>query len=98
VAREARRLGLFLLRDRGTLEFLSSTTGRRVLLWVESTGVLLDAASNRVGFTRSPLEALARAAELDRAAQGAVPSHQRAADGPRRAGPPHGPPGRPGRG
>jgi hypothetical protein len=77
VAAEAERSGLFVLRGPGTLEFLSTTTGRRVALWVERSGVLLDAASNRIGRTASPFGALARAVELDRAARGVVACHQR---------------------
>jgi hypothetical protein len=90
VTAAARQAGLYVLRGPGTLEFLSLATGRRVALWLERSGVLLDAASNRIGRTRSPFGALARAVELDRAGRGVVPAHQRPRGGPRPAGPPGG--------
>jgi hypothetical protein len=97
VTAAARQAGLYVLRGPGTLEFLSLATGRRAAIWVRRTGVLLDAASNRVGRTGSPFGALNLAVRLDRQARGAVPAHQRPRDGPRRAEVPVGHPGRAGR-
>jgi hypothetical protein len=98
VARESRRLGLFLLIHRASWEFLSGSTGKRVAIWIKRTGQILDAASNRVGRTRSAFGALDVAVQLDRASRGVVGSHRRPRGGPRRPGPPDGPPGRADRG
>jgi hypothetical protein len=67
VAREARRAGLFLLRRGGAWEFLSSATGKRVLIWVVSTGAMLTAAGRPAGRARSAFGALHAAVRLDRA-------------------------------
>jgi hypothetical protein len=90
VAAAARQANLFLLIHRASWEFLSCRTGKRIAIWHEHTGQILDAASHRIGRSRSPYGALNLAVRLDRETRGVVASHRAAGGGPRRTGPPDG--------